>query len=99
VRIYRISFPRRVRPAIGMTETSSIRERVRQHALVPSRGDPNVHQRIQAVPRAQWGSIAVQAGRLRRRLSIREAHMYEIWLQNNENVFDWGRIQHTRTFE
>jgi hypothetical protein len=99
VNLYRISFPRQRGLSIGMTDTKPIRERVRQHANVPSRGDPKVRRRINAVPLRDRNRIHVQAGLLRRRMTVRETHMYEIWLQRREHVSDWNLIRSTRTFE
>jgi hypothetical protein len=99
VNLYRISFPgagRRV--SIGMTVSNSIATRVNQHART-QRGERRIRQLIDQVPQQSWNTIRVQAGMLRGRVSPRIGHMYEIWLQQRERVFDWSIIQNTRTFE
>ena len=95
--LYRISFPGGG-VAIGMTVSNSIMVRVREHAQSP-RGEARIRARINAILPAQHNSIRIQAGLLRAAMSIREVHMYEIWLQARENVFDWSFIRNTRTFE
>lgn len=99
VNLYRISFPgggRRV--AIGMTVSNSIAIRVNQHART-QRGERRIRQLIDQIPQQSWNTIRVQAGMLSRSVSPRIGHMYEIWLQQRERVFDWSIIQNTRTFE
>ncbi|MDP1702485.1 MAG: hypothetical protein Q8L53_16210 [Aestuariivirga sp.] len=95
--LYRISFPGGG-VAIGMTVSNSIMVRVHEHAQSP-RGEARIQARINAVPLEQHNTIRIQAGLLRAAMSIREVHMYEIWLQSRENVFDWSFIRNTRTFE
>lgn len=96
VNIYRISFPPALRPYIGMTETYSIQMRVEKHAK--GEGSVQVFNRLRSLG-ANLNAAKVQAGRLRRALTIRDAHMYEIWLQSREFAMDWGVIRDTRTFE
>jgi hypothetical protein len=95
--LYRISFPGGD-VAIGMTVSNPIAVRVGEHAK-GARGEARIQARINAVAAAQHNSIRIQAGLLRAAMSIREVHMYEIWLQSRENVFDWSFIRNTRTFE
>jgi len=99
VNLYRISFPgaaRRV--AIGMTVSNSIATRLNQHART-ARGERRIRRLIDQIPQPRWNTIRVQAGMLRQRVSPRIGHMYEIWLQQRERVFDWPIIRNTRTFE
>ena len=95
--LYRISFPGGG-VAIGMTVSNPIAGRVGEHAK-GARGEARIQARIDAVLPAHRNSIRIQAGHLRGAMSIREVHMYEIWLQSRENVFDWSFIRNTRTFE
>lgn len=79
---------------IGMTQdTRSIAQRVGQHHGTKA-GDPQVRK---AIAKLDPGQILVQAGRLKGRPDIRQAHGYEIWLQGRERP----RIYEpdTRTFD
>ena len=95
--LYRMSLPG-TGVSIGMTVSNSIRQRVTEHAT-SARGEARVRAIINNVPAAQRNTIRIQAGTLRGAPSIREAHMYEIWLQASEHVFDWPIIRNTRTFD
>jgi hypothetical protein len=100
VNVYRISFPDGSL-SIGMTESRTIQARVTDH-LRRAAGEQRVRDKIASFSTAEQNNIRVQAGRFRRTAqepSIRTGHMYEIWLQLRERVFDWRYIRNTRTFE
>jgi hypothetical protein len=99
--LYRISIPRLSGPAIGMTISNSIETRVRQHATAHPDGERRLRAEILRARRdgVSDADIRVQAGQLRSPLPPRLVHMYEIWLQNNEAVYDWSFIRNTTTFE
>lgn len=81
---------------IGMTERrKSIAQRTAQHHGDRAGGDPAVLARLRQVPADR---VLVQAGRLDDpNMTIRRAHLYEIWLQDRERPLIHN--QDTRTFE
>ena len=87
----------RARPlTIGMTELrKSIAQRTAQHHGDRVGGDPGVLDRLRNLAPDR---VLVQAGRLDDpRMTIRRAHLYEIWLQDRERPLVHN--QDTRTFE